>query len=94
MLKRTHKVGLHRSSLLVRQKGLVLMVSLFLLFLLSLIAVSSVSVSRLGVYSSQSFVDAYVASPDCSEACVRCLGADDVIPDASCPDPSMDAVGG
>ncbi len=62
MPKRTHKVGLHRSSLLVRQKGLVLMVSLFLLFLLSLIAVSSVSVSRLGAYSSQSFVDAYVAS--------------------------------
>ena len=62
MPKPTHKVGLLRSSLLVCQKGLVLMVSLFLLFLLSLIAVSSVSVSRLSVYSSQSFVDDYVAS--------------------------------
>ena len=62
MPKRTHNVGLHRSSLLVCQNGLVLMVSLFLLFLLSLIAVSSVSVSRLGVYASQSFVDDYVAS--------------------------------
>ena len=61
MPKRTHNLGFHRSSGLACQKGLVLMVSLFLLFLLSLVAVSSVSVSRLGVYASQSFVDDYVA---------------------------------
>ena len=44
------------------EKGLVLMISLFLLFSLSLVAVSGASVSRLGVYASQSFVDDYVAS--------------------------------
>lgn len=53
--------GAHHSSPFFSQRGLVLMVSLFLLFLLSLVAVSGVTVSRLGVYASQSFVDDFIA---------------------------------